>query len=80
MSAMGKISRLLNQLQLKLTLPEGSKLVTSTSRVAIDPLAGNGGSHEQVWLVNAAEAKTTAATVRAWSSSVDSVEKGIELK
>ena len=79
-SAMGQISRLPNPVQLKITLPDGAKLVTSSERVKIEPLAGNGGSKEHVWLVNAAGAKTSAATIRAWSPSVGSVEKGVELK
>lgn len=80
MSAMGRTSRLLNTLQLKITLPEGAKLITSSPRLAIEPLAGKGGSREHAWLINAAESKSTSATVRVWSSCAGMAEKEVQLK
>lgn len=80
MSAMGKVSRWPNVLQLKLSLPKGAKLLTSSERVAIEPLAGKGGFQSHSWLVDLAEAKEPKATVRVWSSSVGSDEKAIELR
>jgi hypothetical protein len=80
MSAMGKLSRWPNILQMKLSLPEGAKLITSSVRVAVEPLAGNGGGKAHSWLVNLADAKETKAAVRAWSAGVGSDEKAIELK
>lgn len=80
MSAMGKLSRWPNILQIKLSLPQGAKLLTSSERVALEPLAGSGGFREHAWLVNATAAEDAKAAVRVWSSSVGSDEKAIELK
>jgi hypothetical protein len=80
MSAMGAVSQLPPKLQIKLSLPEGAKLLDGSPRVQLSPLAGNGGSVEQRWVVNLGDAKSTTATIRVWSASVGSDEKAIELK
>jgi hypothetical protein len=84
MAEMGKISKLLNVLQVKIDVPPGAKLLTGSPRVKLDPLTGNGGEVETVWLldanqIKAAEGDAAKHKIRAWSASVGTVETEFNL-
>ena len=79
MPAMGRHSRQQQQLQFKLTLPEGVSVVTGTPRVIVEPLAGRGGKKEQVWLVRRKGNEAANVSITAYSPTVGSVSATIEL-
>jgi hypothetical protein len=84
MAEMGKISKLLNVLQVKIDVPPGAKLITGSPRVKLDPLAGNGGETETTWLLDAnqmdaVEGDAPKHKIRAWSASVGTVETEFSL-
>lgn len=80
MPAMGKITGEPHPLQFQIKLGANQKLVTGSLRTQVDPLAGNGGQAERTWLVRSTATEPSQVTLKAWSPSVGSDERTLELK
>jgi hypothetical protein len=80
MSEMGRISRHVHPLQLEMKLPEGTKLITGSRRVALPRLSGNGATHETTWLIRTTGNDAATLSLRVSSPSVGSHERSAELK
>jgi len=70
MPQMGKIARAPQPVQIELQLPEGTEWIQGPRRVQLEPLAGNGGSAERVWIVRTPQGEPTTGTIRAWAPAV----------
>ncbi len=79
-SEMGRLTKQPHPVQVRLMLPKGTSLVTGHSRVQLPPLAGRGGREERSWLVLVSGEKPETLRVRAWSPSVGSVAKKVQLR
>jgi hypothetical protein len=79
MSEMGRINRRPHPVQVEIIMPRGVELVTGHPRSQVPPLGAEGGRTERTWLVLAPSEKTIAVQVRAWSPSVGSVSRSVEL-
>ncbi len=79
-SAMGRLARQAQNLQIELQLPNGIALVTGHARRTIGPLAGGGGQAEQAWLVHVEGGTTPQLEVHVWSPMVGSAAKRIILR
>ena len=79
MPQMGHTTRQPHPLQIELNYPSTVSLVTGHARRQLPVLAGEGGRAEQTWLVSASGSKPASLRVRAWSPSVGTATKRVEL-
>lgn len=79
-SEMGRITGVPRRLQVELDPPGGVKLVTGHCRRSIAPLAGNGGQHEEKWLVRGPADKKLKLKIQVWSPMVQRVNRTVVLE
>jgi len=79
MSRMGEKTQQLHPLQLQVTLPEGTELITGSSRTRLPVISGSGGKAEYSCLLRCANPVDTTLNVKVWSPSVGAAIQVIRL-
>lgn len=80
MPEMGRINENPFPLQVTLTLPEGSTLVTGRARRQLAPLAANGGAQELEWLILRGDADKNMVRIHVAAPAVGEAAAEIQLK